>query len=82
MHGNLFEWTHDWYGDYGEAALVDPVMQKMGSNRVSRDGSWSDDAANCRSAYRNSDDPSGRSDSAGFRLALSSPSAQSPEADK
>ena len=41
MHGNLFEWTHDWFGEYGEAALVDPVKQKMASYRVLRGGSWS-----------------------------------------
>ncbi len=82
MHGNLFEWTHDWFGDYGEAALVDPVVQKMGSNRVNRGGSWSNAAAHCRTALRYTRGPTTRSINNGFRLALSFPSAQSPEADK
>ncbi len=51
LHGNLFEWTHDWYGDYGETAAVDSLGAKEGSYRVIRGGSWSNGAANCRSAY-------------------------------
>ena len=32
LHGNLFEWTHDWYGDFGvETAAVDPLGAKEGS---------------------------------------------------
>ncbi len=83
MHGNLDEWTHDGFGGYyGEAALVDPVVQKSGRSRVVRGGSWGDDAAGCRTAYRSTYEPTFRSNYRGFRLALSSPSAQSPEADK
>ena len=79
LHGNLFEWTHDWYGDYGALATTDPLGAKGGSNRVIRGGSWSYDAANCRSAIRNSNDPTFRSNDFGFRLALS-PSGVTPEA--
>ena len=52
LHGNLFEWTHDWYGDFGEAAAVDSLGAKEGSSRVFRGGSWDFDAASCRAAYR------------------------------
>jgi formylglycine-generating enzyme len=79
LHGNLFEWTHDWYGDFGETAAVDSLGAKEGSNRVSRGGGWIRDAANCRSALRSSGDPTIRTISLGFRLALS-PSGVSPEA--
>jgi formylglycine-generating enzyme required for sulfatase activity len=83
LHGNLFEWTHDWKGDFGDSRQTDPVGAKTGSFRVNRGGSWFNEAANCRSAYRNRDDPSFRCNDYGFRVALS-PSGipRSPEADK
>ncbi len=71
LHGNLFEWTHDWYGDYGVDAITDPLGAKGGSNRVFRGGCWGNVAAICRSAYRNTSVPTIRSGSIGFRLALS-----------
>ena len=80
LHGNRFEWTHDWYADYGGAAAADSLGAKEGSYRVYRGGSWYNDAANCRTAIRNSSDPTNRSDNLGFRLALS-PSGVSPEAE-
>ena len=83
LHGNLFEWTHDWNGDFGDSRQTDPVGAKTGSYRVTRGGSWDYGAANCRSANRHWSDPSVRFRNGGFRLALS-PSGipQSPEADK
>ena len=79
LHGNRFEWTHDWFGDYGVDAISDPLGAKEGSYRVIRGGSWSNDAANCRSAFRTPSDPTYRSIYLGFRLALS-PSGVMPEA--
>ena len=70
MHGNLFEWTHDWYDAYDVDALTDPLGAKEGSSRVYRGGSWISVAADCRSAYRYSNGPSSRSNYIGFRLAL------------
>ncbi len=80
MHGNLFEWTHDWYSSNKETSVVDPMVSEGGSNRVRRGGSWFSGAAGCRSARRGTDAPSSRNNSVGFRLALS-PSVRSPEAD-
>ena len=60
LHGNLFEWTHDWYGDFGETAAVDSLGAKEGSYRVLRGGSWSNDAAFCRSAIRDANAPTAR----------------------
>jgi formylglycine-generating enzyme required for sulfatase activity len=71
MHGNLFEWTHDWYGEFRETAAVDSLGAKEGSNRVIRGGGWIIVAANCRTALRNSIVPTSRSDLYGFCLALS-----------
>ena len=66
MHGNVWEWCSDG----------------SGSSRVGRGGSWGHGAAGCRAASRNGTAPTTRLYYFGFRLALSSPSVQSPEADK
>jgi formylglycine-generating enzyme required for sulfatase activity len=81
MHGNLSEWTHDWAGDYGVEAMIDPLGAKEGSFRVYRGGSWLSVAANCRTAYRSTIVPSYRTNLNGFRLALSL-SGVTPEAAK
>ncbi|MCI5126486.1 MAG: hypothetical protein D3925_18915 [Candidatus Electrothrix sp. AR5] len=41
--------------------------QKPGENRVIRGGSWNNKARNCRSAYRNRNEPDNRNDNLGFR---------------
>jgi eukaryotic-like serine/threonine-protein kinase len=79
LHGNLFEWSHDWVGNYGVPAIIDPLGAEAGSNRVRRGGGWHDHAALCRSAFRDSSDPATNSDSRGFRLAVSL-SGLTPEA--
>jgi formylglycine-generating enzyme required for sulfatase activity len=69
MSGNVWEWCSDRYGDYAENTVSDPVGPTEGSDRVFRGGSWSREAAFCRSAYRRWLDPSDRN--RGFRVALS-----------
>jgi formylglycine-generating enzyme required for sulfatase activity len=82
-HGNLFEWTHDCYTEFdGSSSLVDPRGATGGSHRVLRGGSWNNAAADCRTAHRSPTVPAFRLSTKGFRLALSLPSAQSPEAEK
>ena len=48
---------------------IDPLHISSGSHRVTRGGSWGDDAYYLRSAYRYSDDPRYRSSEVGLRLA-------------
>ncbi len=70
MHGNEWEWSNDWYGDY-VGAVTDPVGPGTGSNRVIRGGYWFADARGCRSAYRGNTDPSGALLTVGFRTVRS-----------
>ena len=71
MHGNVFEWCQDRYGDYPSGSVTDPTGPAVGSFRVSRGGSWLYSAGSCRSAYRGRDYPSDCSLNLGFRVSLS-----------
>lgn len=68
MHGNVWEWCNDRYGDYNSSALIDPVGPTTGASRVVRGGSWIDFAWSCRSANRYWIAPDYRNWDLGFRL--------------
>jgi len=71
MHGNVWEWTADWYGAYAEdgAANIDPRGPDSGDTRVIRGGSWYFDANSARCGLRYTHAPQDRGFSLGFRLA-------------
>jgi formylglycine-generating enzyme len=68
MHGNVWEWSSDWYGDYPTSAQINPKGPSSGSLRVLRGGSWCFYASHCRSAFRIIRTPDYRDSSIGFRL--------------
>lgn len=72
MHGNVFEWCQDWFGDYTSAPVDGSANSDATSGkRVLRGGSWFVDALHCRSASRRGRLPGSRGGELGFRPARS-----------
>jgi len=71
MHGNVWEWTSDWYAAYHESESdnIDPHGPLTGEKRVIRGGSWYFDANSARCALRYTHTPTDKGFSLGFRLA-------------
>jgi formylglycine-generating enzyme required for sulfatase activity len=68
MHGNVWEWTEDWYGEYGAGPVTDPRGPARGRARVIRGGSWHFDANSMRCAMRYTHAPQDKGFSLGFRV--------------
>jgi formylglycine-generating enzyme required for sulfatase activity len=71
MHGNVYEWCWDWYGDYSSKPQTDPAGVLSGANRVIRGGGWSIYAKYLRSASRYRTNPMIPHYNVGFRVVRS-----------
>jgi formylglycine-generating enzyme required for sulfatase activity len=71
MHGNVWEWCWDLFGDYPTGPVVDPVGPPSGLSRTFRGGCMENVAQECRSGNRNAVLATAASPGLGFRLARS-----------
>jgi formylglycine-generating enzyme required for sulfatase activity len=70
MHGNVWEWTSDWFVDYPTAELKDPVGPPQGTFKVFRGGGWNHAIELARSRNRFMMAPTNGIHFVGFRIAL------------
>ncbi len=68
MHGNVWEWCHDLYGQYAGNAVKNPIGPAHGVNRCLRGGAYFDPVTSSRTANRCWDPPDYRVQDIGFRL--------------
>ena len=70
MHGNIFQWTQDCFGDYSKAPTDGrPAEADVCKHRVVRGGSWTSRPRFTRAGSRDVYEPVNRNDVVGFRLA-------------
>ncbi len=68
MHGNMCEWTNDWYGEYNIDEKENPKGPETGEIKVIRGGGFWNPGWRCRSACRVGDPPGNRGAGLSFRI--------------
>jgi formylglycine-generating enzyme required for sulfatase activity len=71
MHGNVWEWCLDWFGNYPAINVTDPKGPPQGKGKVFKGGGWNHEAPFARSGSRFVMAPSSGIHFVGFRVALS-----------
>ncbi|HEY8506587.1 MAG TPA: formylglycine-generating enzyme family protein, partial [Gemmataceae bacterium] len=72
LHGNVWEWCQDYYGDttYATSPKANPGGPRDGNHRVIRGGAWDTEEVRCGSAYRLACPPTDRDAFVGLRVVL------------
>ncbi len=69
MHGNVYEFCSDWFGNYDNQESINPVGPKFGQLKVLRGGSYQSHMNDCASHSRMPVPPDLNFHTAGIRLA-------------
>jgi formylglycine-generating enzyme required for sulfatase activity/ubiquitin-protein ligase len=70
MHGNIWEWCLDRYGNYSGGCVIDPIGPNTGNGRVVRGGGWDSIGKECRVSARFKYCPDDSFNNVGFRVVL------------
>ncbi|MBT7410993.1 MAG: formylglycine-generating enzyme family protein [Methylococcales bacterium] len=73
VHGNVYEWVHDWHGQYPAGKVKNPKGVTKGSRRVIRGGDYGGNAGYARSGRRMLGTPIAQGRHVGFRLVYTAP---------
>jgi len=68
IHGNIWEWCHDWYAVFNSNPVVDPLGATNSKSRVIRGGCWIVDFKYCLLGHRSRINPDHRANVLGFRV--------------
>lgn len=82
MHGNVEEWTLDWYGPYETSGRVDPVGRAFGDFKITRGGSHSTVPYYLRSSNRMATLPDNKNWLIGLRVAIGEMPETQPLSEK